>query len=97
MSDPKELPEGYVRVSLLVTEAEYLRLQRTRKVTPRGTMSEAIRYTMGWTYVPHNFLRAAGITQPAAKKKTKPFEVRNKPLPENVTRLRRRRPVAGKS
>ena len=97
MSDPKELPKGYVRLSVLVTEAEYERLQRTRTVTPRGTMSEAIRYTMGWTYVPHGFLRAVGLTHSKPKKKSKPFEVRNKPLPENVTRLRRRRPVAGKN
>lgn len=59
----RELPEGYVRVSVLVSQREYEKLQRTATITPRKTMSEAVRYTMGWQYVPSGFLRAVGITR----------------------------------
>jgi hypothetical protein len=62
VSDQRELPEGYVRVSVIMSEREFKDLKRTATVTPRQTFSEAIRYKMGLPYVPRGFLKAVGLS-----------------------------------
>lgn len=52
------LPPGFREVKVLVNDLEYEKLMRARALQPRGTVSEVIRTTMGWPYLPRGLPRA---------------------------------------
>ena len=85
-----DLPEGYVRVGVILSQNEYEQIKKAAAVTPRGTLSEAIRYKMGWRFTPYRLLQKLGVTPtPAPRRgsdKPRRREYERKPTPWSYER-----------
>lgn len=51
--DLEEMPQGFRKVSVLLTETEYQNLRKVAAVTGEGTVGAAIRRALKWPETPY--------------------------------------------
>lgn len=54
----QSLPAGFRKLSVIVTEQEFIKLRLGASLSAHGTFSEAIRREMGLGPTPHRFIAA---------------------------------------
>lgn len=58
MQQITELPEGFRKVSVVLTEKEFQQIRRDAALTGSGTYSAAIRQRLGWHETPYGIKTA---------------------------------------